>query len=274
MHSLLTSYTVYYNLRHCRHGHLLDGRFKGKLVDGDEYLLKLTRYVHLNPVMVGNMRDRPMEDRIKSLREYQWSTYPGYIGQRKMYDFVTDGPVMAEMGGKGKERQEQYRAFVESGLAENDEEFEAALKASPRSIGGEGFRRWIDELYEKMTASHGVKEDVAFRRITEPLDAATVLEILGEELGEKEADLCRRRRGSKLRAMAARCLMRFAGQTQRDVARLLNVGSGSAISKQLAAYGSELDRGRTGKLLAKIERRLTEERRNRHGDAANSYLKG
>ena len=41
MHSLSTSYTVYYNFRHNRHGHLFDGRYKSKLVDGDEYLLAL-----------------------------------------------------------------------------------------------------------------------------------------------------------------------------------------------------------------------------------------
>jgi len=43
---------VYYNLRHGRHGHLFDGRFKAKVVEGDEYLLALTRYVHLNPIIV------------------------------------------------------------------------------------------------------------------------------------------------------------------------------------------------------------------------------
>ncbi len=44
MQSLSTAYTVYYNLRHGRHGHLLDGRFKAKLVEGDSYLLALSRY--------------------------------------------------------------------------------------------------------------------------------------------------------------------------------------------------------------------------------------
>jgi hypothetical protein len=68
--------------------------------------------------------------------------------------------------------------------------------------------------------------------------------------------------------------MRYAGQTQRDVAGILSVGSGSAISKQMATYGSELDRGREGRILARLDRRLTEERRKRHGNAANSYLQG
>lgn len=39
MHSLSTAYTVYYNRRHRRHGYLLDGRFKAKLVDGDDFSL-------------------------------------------------------------------------------------------------------------------------------------------------------------------------------------------------------------------------------------------
>ncbi|MBM4092260.1 MAG: hypothetical protein FJ276_22955 [Planctomycetes bacterium] len=38
--------------------------------------------------------------------------------------------------------------------------------------------------------------------------------------------------------------------------------------------GIELDRGREGKILARLDRRLMEERRKRHGDVANSYLKG
>ncbi|MBU4248404.1 MAG: transposase, partial [Verrucomicrobia bacterium] len=62
MQSLSTAYTVYYNLRHGRHGHLLDGRYKAKLVEGDEYLLALSRYVHLNPVRVGALKDKPLAE--------------------------------------------------------------------------------------------------------------------------------------------------------------------------------------------------------------------
>jgi len=50
MHKLQTAYTVYYNLRHKRVGHLMQGRFGAKPVEGDTYLLVLSRYIHLNPV--------------------------------------------------------------------------------------------------------------------------------------------------------------------------------------------------------------------------------
>lgn len=40
MQKLTTGYALYYNRRHGRHGHLFDGRYKAKVVEGDEYLLK------------------------------------------------------------------------------------------------------------------------------------------------------------------------------------------------------------------------------------------
>ena len=89
MQSLSTAYTVYFNLRHDRHGHLLDGRYKAKLVDGDQYLLALSRYVHLNPVHVGGMKNKPMEEKIRHLRQYRWSSYPSYIGGARRWILST-----------------------------------------------------------------------------------------------------------------------------------------------------------------------------------------
>ena len=145
MQSLLTAYTVYYNRRHRRHGHLFDGRYKAKLVEGDDYLLALSRYVHLNPVQVGEWKSKAIEERIKALRAYRWSSYPSYIGKRRVLDFVEYGPLLAEMRGREREWPKRYREFVETGLSESDpsspgydvtsEDFKAALKLSPREKG-------------------------------------------------------------------------------------------------------------------------------------------
>jgi hypothetical protein len=70
----------------------LQGRFGAELVAGDDYLLKLSRYIHLNPVFVQGMRNRSMEDRIRHLREYRWSNYTGYAGLTKPYSFVDEHP--------------------------------------------------------------------------------------------------------------------------------------------------------------------------------------
>ncbi|MEN8759124.1 MAG: transposase, partial [Desulfobacterales bacterium] len=47
MRHFLVTYTVRFNRRNGRTGHVFQGRFKSLLVDEDEYLLPLSRYIHL-----------------------------------------------------------------------------------------------------------------------------------------------------------------------------------------------------------------------------------
>jgi putative transposase len=265
LQSLLTAYTVYYNLRHGRHGHLLDGRYKAKLVEGDEYLLSLTRYVHLNPVQVGSIKKKPIEEKIRYLRGYPWSTYLSYIGKRKKYNFIDYEPILGEMSGKKREWPTRYREFVESGLTEEDKETKSALKESPLSIGSEEFRIWIDELYNKLSRKHNKPEDVSFRRTTEPLKPGEVLSLLAEELGVAEEEFKKQRRNSMLRGIAGRYLCRYAGMSQREAAEMLNVGSGAAISKQTRRLTEILPKNRNlRRKVANIEEKLEEMRSKRN----------
>jgi len=242
MQSLATAYTVYFNLRHERHGHVLDGRFKSRLVEGDEYLLKLTRYVHLNPVFVGNWPKRPLRERVERLRAYAWSSYRSYVGLTKPLEFVDYGPVLAMHGGGPRERKRRYQRYVEAGLAEKDEELLEALEASPRSIGGTEFRAWVDELYQKLLGERNRREDISFRRVSEPLATAEVLGVVAEVLGVEVEALGQRRRGSALRAVAIRFLLRYAGLNQRQAAEVLGMGTGAAVSWQARRWG-ELEAG-------------------------------
>jgi hypothetical protein len=150
---------------------------------------------------------------------------------------------------------------VESGLADSDEEFKAALRQSPRSIGSDAFRGWIDELYQQRIEAYGRPEDVSFRHVIKPVPAGVVLETLGEVFGVQVGEFKRRRHGCPLRAVAARCLIRYAGMSQRDVAEFLEVGSGSAVSKQLAALaGKQAKDRRLRRQVKEAERRMGEAR--------------
>jgi len=53
MHDVNSAYSVAFNARHDRVGHLFQGRYKALLVDKDRYLLQLSRYIVLNPVRAG-----------------------------------------------------------------------------------------------------------------------------------------------------------------------------------------------------------------------------
>jgi len=80
MHWLLVSYTMYFNRRHRSSGHLFQGRYQSFLVQEGDYLLGLSRYVHLNPVRGLRLgRGNPTERR-KRLRGFKWSSYRGYAG--------------------------------------------------------------------------------------------------------------------------------------------------------------------------------------------------
>ncbi len=77
---LQTTYSVRFNRRHHRSGHLFQGRFKAHLVEEDAYALQLIKYIHLNPVRPKNKR-KPVPVELNSkLSRYRWSSHRAYAG--------------------------------------------------------------------------------------------------------------------------------------------------------------------------------------------------
>lgn len=232
MHRLETAYTVYYNRRHRRTGHLFQGRYTAVPVEGDEYLLKLSRYIHLNPVHVGSVKRLALEDRIKALRGYAWSSYPAYVGKTQALEGLEVGPVLATMGTGARARRE-YGRFVETGLAETDAEWEAVRKRSAWGIGSEEFTERLQSLYEEKVRACARKEDVSFRNtMGVRLAPAAIVGVVGEAFG-LESGWERERRTDLCRPVAAAMLGKYSGLSQRAVAGLLGVSTGAAVSAQL-----------------------------------------
>jgi REP element-mobilizing transposase RayT len=124
MGSLLTGYTVYYNRRHNRSGHLMQGRYGAQVVEGTDYLLKLSRYIHLNPVHVKDWEDRALGERLNYLRSYPWSSFREYAGLANACGFLCPAPVLGLMEGLGRGRESvRYKRYVEAGLAKTDDQF-------------------------------------------------------------------------------------------------------------------------------------------------------
>ncbi len=234
MQSVLTGYTVCYNLHHDRHGHLTQGRYGARLVSGDNYLLKLSRYVHLNPVHVKDYSHRPIADQIEHLRSYKWSSYLGYIEQAKHLDWVEYTPLLALAGGRRKERSERYRCFVEAGLTTNDEELEEAMRLSHLSVGDDKFREWVDEHYAELLRKRKHPEDVALRQsIMSRPDPASVLHAVAAVAGTTPEGLKARSRHEIWKGIAAKLLVTHAGITRRECAHWLGLSYGSSVGYQI-----------------------------------------
>jgi len=67
MHCVLTGYSMRFNERHRRVGHLFQNRYKSPVVCKDGYFREVVRYIHLNPVRSGIVRS------ISELEEYPWT---------------------------------------------------------------------------------------------------------------------------------------------------------------------------------------------------------
>jgi len=70
----LNSYSKYFNTKLDRTGPLWESKFKNVLVDSDEQLLHLTRYIHLNPVSA-HLVEHP--------KDWQFSSYDEYVNPKQ-----------------------------------------------------------------------------------------------------------------------------------------------------------------------------------------------
>jgi REP element-mobilizing transposase RayT len=107
MQRLNTIYAVYINKKRKRVGHLFQGRFFSRIVEKDNYLLELSRYVHLNPIKAG-LVNKP--------EDYVWSSYNDYCkADPKSYFRVVDTDFILNIIANDKQSQiEEYKRFVNS----------------------------------------------------------------------------------------------------------------------------------------------------------------
>jgi len=131
------SYAVYFNRKRRRSGHLFQGRFKAVLVDADEYLKHLSRYIHLNPV-----RAR-MVDHCK---DYQWSSYPVFSGYVKSPEWLETGWLLSLFGEDPDVAKKRYRNFVESVQHEKIKNPSDDI-VSGAILGGVDFINWVKKAF-------------------------------------------------------------------------------------------------------------------------------
>ena len=97
MSQLSNSFTKYFNTKYNRVGPLLQGAFKAVRIENNDQLLHVSRYIHLNPIVSGL---------IKNLDDYQWSSYLEYTQANNM--FCSPVEILNFFPSK-----EKYKQFVE-----------------------------------------------------------------------------------------------------------------------------------------------------------------
>ncbi|MCB1686969.1 MAG: transposase [Halioglobus sp.] len=136
MQSLGRRYVRYFNHKYQRTGTLFEGRFKSCIIQESAYFLACLRYIELNPVRAGIVKDPA---------DYVWSSYRANGLGHSIQLWSPHRQYMA-LGSSNIERQKRYRALFESHV---DEKLLADIRQSVNqglALGSEKFRREIEQL--------------------------------------------------------------------------------------------------------------------------------
>jgi len=112
MRHLNSLYTRRFNLSTKRDGPLLRGRFKSIIVDSDNYLLQLSRYIHLNPVKAGLVK-RP--------QQFPWSSYLFYLDRKRKPNWLFCNETLNRFGQRLQGMK--YQLFINEGIDKEIDSF-------------------------------------------------------------------------------------------------------------------------------------------------------
>jgi putative transposase len=117
MQRLNTWLAVNFNRSSRRRGRVLEAPYGAKLIENEEHLVEVARYIPLNPVRA-RMVARP--------EQYVWSSYRGTAGTAPRPRFLTTSWILSLIGGR-----ERYPAWVAAGA--HVQSIDEILLADPSS---------------------------------------------------------------------------------------------------------------------------------------------
>jgi putative transposase len=234
MSPLLGGYAGHYNRRHRRRGYVFQNRYKSILCDADAYLLELVRYIHLNPLRAGLVKN------LTGLDLYPWSGHAVLMGQRAQ-DWQSVTEVLSLFATRAGMARRRYREFVAQGIGERDSD--ALLGGGlVRSYGGwEGLKRLRKEhvrcigderilgesgFVERALVQDSLRVEQATQRARAGWDLDRLIHRVCEYCGVKEERLAQKARRNDLSlAKALICLWgsQELNLSLREIAQRLSI---------------------------------------------------
>jgi len=245
------TYTSYYNRRHNRVGHLYQGRYKSILVDKDSYLTILSRYMHLNPIRVGEIIDWTVREKGNYLKGYPWSSISGYIDEDKRLPFIDYSLVLAEYGGDNvKGRMNYWKEIcmdIPGGLNIKDKVVGQSV------LGRDGFVKWVRREFAK---AEGDKREIpSLRGILRYSSKDEILKVISDETDEGEEGILKGK--GALRQMAMELLYKYGGLKGMEIGQMMGLDY-STVSQGRKRLRERLKKDKELQgLMGRIEEKLS-----------------
>ncbi len=221
-------YTQRYNKLKKTDGSLFRGRYKAILVEADNYLLQVSRYIHRNPIETKT----PL---VKSLADYVASSYPAYINEVSTPTWLNrDFVLSAQSAGK---KYQAYKRFVEEEQVATLHDFynkphQAAVLGSPEFVAkvkqfatGDNPEIPKHQLHERQTLSRVIDTVAHYFKLT-------TADILFATRGAGKKNIPRQ--------IAMYLCKQHTASTLIEIASLFHVKHYSTISKTITRLRDEL----------------------------------
>jgi len=108
-----TTYTRKFNLNNHTSGHLFQGRFKSIIVENDAYLMRLSCYIHRNPLRA---------EVVDRLADYKWNSYLFYGYKKKGPDWLKTSIILDYLSAS--DPRKAYRKKMQEYAEENQSVWE------------------------------------------------------------------------------------------------------------------------------------------------------
>ena len=210
---------------------LYQGRYKSFLVDEDNYLLEVSRYVHLNPVRIDKYSDLSAAEKKKHLRSYVWSSYGDYIFRGSRFPFLCTDAILSWFDGNKK----RYAHFIESAVDD---------KTSPLEVGkGHGIigeDSFIENLKMEMTGE-SKREQPAFKKMIKRVETQKICKAVADAYNFLPEEFLKKGKSTIARDLAIDMLDRYGGMNQREIGEMMGIdySSVSVAMKRLHQKAKE-----------------------------------
>jgi len=254
MQWLNASYSMWFNRRHRRAGHLLQGRFQALIVEDDGGWQEVARYVHLNPVRLAGLSLSKQEQRVAArvglarapkpelvaerlarLRDFRWSSYRAYAGYAAGIGWLWRQPIARLCGGKTEsERRAALREYTQAPVRQGAVERPWDRLVAGLVLGSESFAR---KLREGTRANQ--REQPSFKGLAARVTWRQIVAALEQSKGESWAQFSQR-----------------YGDWGRDAALWLGRRRGRYRLAGLGQLAGGMDYAAVGQAVARFSRRL------------------
>ncbi len=224
-------YVQRYNKVNQIDGPLFRGRFKSIIVDANNYLLRLSRYIHLNPVK-GNLVNRA--------EDYQWSSCAAYLGEVESPEWLQKNHVLSRFGNKLQ--QQKYKLFLQETEDRELMTFFSKLKRLP-VLGSEAFTKTISEkyLHEKTLSPEVPEQNLLYKKKLPKLDEVMAVVAEYYQIDLVELTISKRGQINLPRSVAIYLACQITGQNLQIIARAFNNVNYSCVSRTVRKVGEQIN---------------------------------